>query len=130
MTLKDRILERDRHDMVQKMLNVYVNSPEGKERSERYDKFLDVCDRLQNSVDLSNTECGTYQEVFDNIEKNNVDISDIIPKEKYEEFKRLMINDRIQCCPSIGKAPEKLRGLQGDDDETIDYMIKHHITTV
>lgn len=125
MTLKEEVLQRRRHNKQRERLNAYMNSQECREKSERYSLFLDVCDRLESNVDLSNVACNTYQEVFDNIEKNNLDISDIIPKDKYDEFKRLMMSNIAQCCPAVGKQPKMTYGFESEE-AAIEYLEKHH----
>lgn len=86
------------------------------ERGQRFTKFLNIIERLEKNVDLDEISCGTREEIFAEIEKRHIDVSDIVTPMKYEEYKRIMLNDRVQTCPHIGRPPEKVYDLHNPDD--------------
>ena len=60
--------------------------------------------------------CTTRKDIFEEIESRNIDVSDIVARDKYPEFKRLLLTDRVQCCPLIGRNPPKIYDLTKIDD--------------
>lgn len=90
----------------------YEKSKEGKRRA----KFFEICKRLEENADLQTISCDTYEDVLNEIEKRRIDISDIIPKQEYVLFKKQMLTDHVQCCPHIGRPPEKIYDLDNPDD--------------
>lgn len=94
-------------DMIQ-----YENSPEGKRRA----KFFEICKRLEENVDLQEISCDTYEDVLNEVEKRKINISDIVSKQEYPSFKKQILTDPVQCCPHIGRAPEKIYDLDNPDD--------------
>lgn len=91
--------------------------------SQRYDKFLQVCERLQERVDLSGIYCSTYSKVFELVENKNVDISDIVSDTEYTDFKQALLEDKVQNCPQLGKKPDKIYDLRNPEDYAA-YMEK------
>lgn len=83
---------------------------------EMYTAFQKICHKLEERVDLKEIYCDTYADVFSLVEKHNVDVSDIIQSDKYEQFKQVMLRSKVQCCRPIGKAPERLYNLDNADD--------------
>lgn len=90
----------------------YEKSPNGKRRA----KFFEICKRLEEYVDLQEISCDTYKDVLNEIEKRKINISDIISKQEYPSFKKQMLTDPVQCCPHIGRPPEKIYDLDNPDD--------------
>lgn len=111
MTLKEKVLNR-KPSFTKEEIEAIRNSPEIK----RYDKFLDICERLQENVDLSDIECNTYQDAFDLVEKYNVYIFDIVPKDEWDQFKKYMMEDKAKCAPMIGKDPDRIYDLSKPED--------------
>ena len=113
MTLKERLLKQKSIPTGAGITaEEYSKTPDGI----RYEKFLDICDRLTATVDLSEIHCSTYAEVFALIEEYNVNISDIVATEEYVEFKNAMITSKVQCCFPLGKLPDKVYDLNNVDD--------------
>lgn len=99
------------------------------EKGQRYQKFLQICDRLQKTVDLSDIYCSTYEKVFELIEQHHVDITDIISENEYGNFKDAMLKSRVRCCPTLGKDPERIYDLNNGKDR-LDYMRLHKDATI
>lgn len=118
MTLKERI-SKYKNPMTKEKVDAAMNSPEIK----LYGLFLKICERLENNID-DETSCNTYEEVFNEIEKRNINVSDIIPKEKYDEFKKTMSNDKAQSCPHIGKEPDRIYNL-GKEKDRLEFAKLH-----
>ena len=121
MRLKDEVMNRKRrimipHEGTQKQTNL--------EKSERYDLFLQIRDRLARNIkNYDGVYYSTCEEVFDEIEKRNIDVSDIVDAGEYVEFKKQIIEDDVMC-PYIGKLPDsKLR--QATPDEYQAYLRTH-----
>lgn len=117
MTIEDRILKRN---------TVFPRSRKEREESldgQRYDKFLQICERLQERVDLSSIYCSTYSKVFELVENKNVDISDIVSDAEYADFKQALLEDKVQNCPQLGKKPDKTYDLRNPEDYAA-YMEK------
>lgn len=119
MGLRERIKNRKPKSMGMD-IDEYLSSEKGK----RYTTFLKICERLQKSVDLSEIRCNTYAIVFEQIEKNNLDISDLVPKSQYAQFKKDMIESKVQACPSLGKAPDKIYDFNKVEDR-LEYLKLH-----
>ena len=119
MTLKERVLKRKR-TITKEDLEAYRKSPE----AQRYDMFLKICERLQNNVNLDEICCGTYQEVINEIEKRNIDISDIVSRDEYQTFKKELLNEKAQWCPHIGKEPDKIYDFNKEGDR-LEFLHKH-----
>lgn len=113
MTLKEKVLNRK---------NIEYATDIKSEK--QYDDFLTICERLQKTIDLSNIDCNSYADVFLLIEKYNINITDIISDEKYEDFKNDMINDKAQCCPILGKRSKILYDSNNEND-MINYLKNH-----
>lgn len=64
MTLKERILNR-KPSVTKEELERMNNS----ELMKRYDKFIDICEKLEETMDISEVYFETCQDVFDFIEK-------------------------------------------------------------
>lgn len=111
MTLKEKILNT-RPTITKEDLERAADSPKAKQ----YSKFLDICERLEMSVNLSNIHCSTYKEVFELIEKHHVDISDIISDENYDDYKNMILNMKSKRCPSLGKLSDKIYDLNNPED--------------
>lgn len=121
MTLKERLLKKKSLPTGAGITaEEYSKTPDGI----RYEKFLDICDRLTATVDLSEIHCSTYVEVFTLIEQYNVDISDIVTTEEYVEFKNAMITSKVQCCFPLGKLPDKVYDFNKEEDR-IEYLNSH-----
>ena len=116
MTLKERILSR-KPSTTKEDLERAHNS----ESSKRFRRFLRICERLNSKMDLSNIPCDRYKDVFELIEKHHIDISDIVPVDEYPEYKRLMIEDKVQMAPPIGKVPDKIYDFSKEEDR-LEYM--------
>lgn len=116
MTLKERILSM-KPSITKEDLERVNNS----ESSKRFRKFLCICEILNSQMDLSNTVCNSYKDVFELIEKYHIDISNIIPADEYQEYKRLMIEDRVQMSPPIGKEPDKVYDFSKEEDR-LEYL--------
>lgn len=89
------------------------------EKSEGYkqlDIFYDVCERVAEKVNVTNIKCDTYEVVFELIEKNNVDISDIIVPYTYAEYKKAILESMVRIPPHIGKKPDKVYDPNDPDD--------------
>lgn len=86
------------------------------ERGKRYQIFLSIIERLEQNVNIEDICCGTREEIFDEIEKRRIDISDIIPANEYLNYKNIMLSDRVQTCPHIGRRREKVYDLSNIDD--------------
>lgn len=119
MGLRERMANRKPMVTAEK-LDTIANSKDCKQ----YRVFLRICGRLQECVDLKDIQCGTYQEVFEQIEKNNIDISDIVPRNKYRKFKNDMIASPVQMCPTLGKKPDKIYDFNKEEDR-IEYAKLH-----
>lgn len=115
MTLKEQLLNK-RPPISKEKLDEVKNS----KHSKQYKKFLYICNRLDSTVDLSNDYCNNCKDVFSLVEKYNVDISDIVPKNEYERYKEYMINYPVQIIPTMGKKPDRIYDLSNVDDY-IDY---------
>lgn len=121
MRLKDEVMNRKRrimipHEGTQKQTNL--------EKSERYDLFLQIRDRLARNIkNYDGVYYSTCEEIFDEIEKRNINVSDIVDAGEYVEFKKQIIEDDVMC-PYIGKLPDsKLR--QATPDEYQAYLRTH-----
>lgn len=119
MTLKERLMSEPKSTLG-KNCKEYFESEEGK----NYDKFLDICNRLEKYIINENVSYGTYAEVFGAIEKRNIDISDIVPKNEYNKFKERMLSDDVQVCLTVGKQREPKYDLTKEEDR-IKYMNEH-----
>lgn len=111
MTLKERVLNR-KPTITKEEMDAYDNSEDAK----KYDLFLDICERIQSTVDCSQIRCSTYKQVFDIIEQYKVYVFDIVSENDYEEFKKYMLESKAQCCPSLGKAPDKVYDFNNEKD--------------
>lgn len=61
-----------------------------------------ICDKLKSYVfNDKNTSYNTYKKIFDAIESNHIDVSDIVPNNEYELFKKDMLERKFQWCPEI-----------------------------
>lgn len=121
MTLKERLLKnKSTPTGADLTYEEYLKTPHGM----RHDKFLNICDRLTASVDLSDIHCSTYAEVFTLIEQYHIDISDIVPANEYEQFKNDMLTDKVQCCFPLGKLPDKIYDFSKEKDR-IEYLRNH-----
>ena len=116
MTLKERILN-SKPSITKEDLEIQRNSEDAK----RYDDFLKICKRLQNQINLSDIYCSTYDKVFELIEEYKIEISDIVPKEKYSQYKKLMLESGAQLCPTLGKDPDKIYDFSKEEDR-LEYM--------
>ena len=124
MGLRERI--KNRKPIGTEMdIDEYLSSEKGK----RYQKFLQICNRLQKTVDLSDIYCSTYEKVFELIEQHHVDITDIVPENEYGNFKDTMLKSRVRCCPTLGKDPERIYDLNNKQDR-LDYMRLHKDATI
>lgn len=119
MGLRERIANR-KPTVTKQELEAAANSADSK----RYRVFLKICERLQNIVDLSEVHCSTYEEVFEQIEINNVDISDIVQHKEYEQFKKQLLSDPCPWCPILGKLPEKVYDFNKEEDMS-EYLRLH-----
>lgn len=99
MTLKERLYEERKHWHIKERLEKAENS----EGYKQLNMFHDVCERVAEKVDVSDIECDTYEIIFELIEKNHVDISDIIMPYTYTEYKKAMLTSRVRTSPGIGK---------------------------
>lgn len=90
----------------------YEKSPEGKRRA----KFFEICKRLEANVDLQEISCDTYEDVLNEIEKREINISNIVSKQEYPLFKKQILADPVQCCPHIGRPQERIYDLDNPDD--------------
>lgn len=88
------------------------NSPESK----RYRLFLKICERLAENINCDEIDCGTYEEVLELIEKNNIYISDIIKDNEYQTFKNLLLKDDIKICPFSKKNVEQTFDFNKQED--------------
>lgn len=121
MRLKDEVVNRKRRIMIpREETQKQANS----EKSKRYDLFLQIRDRLARNIkDYDDVYYSTCEEIFDEIEKRNIDVSDIVDMSTYDEFKKRILEDDV-LCPYIGKLPDsKLR--QATPDEYQKYLRAH-----
>lgn len=121
MRLKNEVMNRKHrimipHERTQKQSNL--------EKSKRYDLFLQIRDRLARNIkNYDGVYYSTCEEIFDEIEKRNINVSDIVDAGEYVEFKKQIIEDDVMC-PYIGKLPDsKLR--QATPDEYQAYLRTH-----
>lgn len=121
MRLKDEIANRKHRIMIphketQKQVNL--------EKSKRYDLFLRIRDRLARNIkNYDGVYYSACEEIFDEIEKRNIDVSDIVDIIEYAEFKKQILEDDVMC-PYIGKLPDsKLRQATPDEYQT--YLKAH-----
>lgn len=119
MTLKEEILS-----LKPTMSQIIMKKcPESK--SDRYyNLLLRMCDRLENSIDCSKIYISGYQDIFDALDKYNIFIFDIVPKDQYEKFKKYMLESKVQICPLIGKESDNPFDLSREDD-CLKYMEKN-----
>lgn len=86
-----------------KMYNKNKKRMTPEEFGEAYEKFLDICDIL-----ASNLEDGEYyetcEEIFNGIERKELDVSNIVTSEEYQKLKRSLIESRCGGVP-IGDVP-------------------------
>lgn len=121
MRLKDEVMNRKNrtaitHESIQKRLN----SPKMKQ----YDLFLQIVDRLvQNISDDEDIYCHKSMEIFNEIEKRHIDISDIIDPNMYNTFKKQIIEYNV-VCPIVGKIPESKQNIS-DVEKRLTYLREH-----
>lgn len=120
MRLKDEIVNRKRRTMIPHKGTQKANL----EKNKRYDLFLQIRDRLARNIkNYNNVYYSTCEEIFDEIEKRNIDVSDIVDVGEYVEFKKQIIEYDVMR-PYIGKLPDsKLR--QATPDEYQAYLRTH-----
>lgn len=118
MTLKERLLS-EKPVFSKEDFEKAMNSKD----AAMYDKFLDICERLEKNID-DNTCCTKSEDVFNEIEKRNIYIFDIISKRCYDELKKYILESKVQSCPIIGKEPGCALDLNKYED-CLEYMRIH-----
>ena len=119
MTLKERVMKECGHRDIKKEL-------EEARKGEDYKlsiKVLDVCEYLDTCMDLHDIDCSSYEKVFDLIEKNNIDISNMIKPYEYNDFKTTVLSDNVRMTTGIGKRPDRIYDLNNEEDR-IEYIKK------
>lgn len=114
MTLKERLYEESKHWHIKEELDEFrKNKTEGYKMCETFD---DICDHLGKTMDLSDIYFPDYASVFDFIEKNNINISNMIKPYEYDYFKKKVLAEPVIMLPMIGKKPDKVYDLTNRDD--------------
>lgn len=98
MTLKERLLS-----MPQSVTKEEFEKELMSEDIKNYNIFLKICERLEEYIIGEDVSYGTYKEIFDAIEDRNIDISNIVSNKQYDAFKRYILSQKVQCCPTVGK---------------------------
>ena len=111
MTLKEKILNRKRTITKQDRDN-YLQTKDAKD----YDLFLNICERVVATIDCSKLKCDTYSEVFDIIDTYHISVFDIVSEQEWNDFKNSMLNSKTQCCPTLGREPNKIYDLTNVED--------------
>lgn len=75
-------------------------------------KFLRICNRLRKAVKSENAYYHYYRDIFQEIESRGIYTDDIVPKEKYEQFKICIQAQDMFSCPTIGLEPKEKRLLE------------------
>lgn len=70
-------------------------------------KFLRICNRLRKAVKSEDVYYTHYYDIFQEIENRGIFIDDIVPKEKYEQFKACVWLQEMFPCPTIGQRTER-----------------------
>lgn len=119
MTLKEKVLNRKPLPK-----RTSENSIEKLQREIRYDKFLDICERIEKTISPDKIACNTFKDVFDLVEKYNIRIFDIIPEGEWDQFKKDMLKSRAQYVPMMGKCPDRVFDLSKPEDYIEYSMLK------
>jgi hypothetical protein len=124
MGLKEKVIAQSKRDLEIEHRNRIKNAKHYEERAKKRKIFWAICERLTNRIDLSDIECYTYAKVFELIEINHIDISDILHGYDYDEFKNELLQSNIQFCPNLGKEPERIYDFHNIDD-VLEYEKKY-----
>lgn len=82
-----------------------IEKRKNSERGKRYEKFLDICDILYDSINEEKEYYSTCKDIFKAVEEKHLDILNIISNDEYEDFKVKALKDDF-FCPCIGNPPE------------------------
>lgn len=124
MGLKEEVIREVKRDNERMRRKRIANAKRYEEEEKKDDMLWKIIERLVATVDLSDEECDTYEQIFDCVEKYNIDVSDIIQEYDYEEFKNGFINSRIQWHFGLGKNTRKSYDFHNIDD-VLEYEKKY-----
>lgn len=122
MRLRDRVVNRQYKTVVTKeSMTKQIESAKAK----RYSSFLKIINRLiENLDDYDNVYYHTSEDVFNEIEKRKIDVSDIVSDSDYTSFKQQILDDNVSC-PCIGNAPESQVRQEATNEECVKYLREH-----
>lgn len=114
MTLKERLYKERKHWHIKEELEEFEkNKTEGYKMCEKFD---DICYHLEKTMDLSEIYFPDYISVFTFIERNDIDISNMIKPYDYDYFKKKVLAEPVIMPPMIGKKPNKVYDFTNIDD--------------
>lgn len=119
MALKEKIL-RERNEKKYKKTYTQEQLYHKKQRG----LFLEICERIEEKIDCSEIIINSCEDVFIILEKNNLYIDDIIPKNDYENFKKFITTSKNQYCPISGKNPDKIYDF-GKEEDRLEFLKMH-----
>lgn len=122
MRLRDRVANRKHKTAVTKeSMAKQMESAKAK----RYGSFLRIINRLvENLDDYEDVYYHTSEEIFNEIEKRKIDISDIILNADYALFKQQILNDNVSC-PCVGNTLESQGQRKTSNEECVKYLREH-----